>query len=509
MKNYRAAFAAALTVNLLLLAILGGWWWRSRAPMPSDAPMSPASPPAGAEPAEPPLAPMQISAQRLQSIGVQTGEVQRKAVSDRVITTGNVAVDETRLAYVQLRFSGYIKKVFADATYQYVRQGQPLFTVYSPEVVSTEREYLVARGSQRQLAQVADPDIAADTASLVNAAAERLRQWNIPKREIARLESSGEVQQDLEIDSPVSGYITERDALPNKYAQPDTRLYTVADLSTVWVFAQVFQNDLGRITVGDAVTLTVDTYPGRTFTGRVNFIYPDIDMATRTARVRLVLPNPALQLKPGMFVNVSLDIPMGEQLVIPAAGVLQSGTRQLVFVDHGGGNLEPREVQLGARAGDGFIVLKGLMPGEHIVTSANFLIDSESQLQAALGTFTPPPAGSGAAAALNAPRINVELSTEPNPPRKGSNVVRVRLTADKGSPLTGAQVTTTFFMAAMPAMGMAAMRMSATLSDRGSGVYEGKAELQSGGTWQVAVVAKKGEQMVASKQLSVNATGGM
>jgi Cu(I)/Ag(I) efflux system membrane fusion protein/cobalt-zinc-cadmium efflux system membrane fusion protein len=509
MKNYRAAFAAALTVNLLLLAILGGWWWRSRAPMPSDAPMAPASPPAGAEPAEPPLASMQISAQRLQSIGVQTGEVQRKAVSDRVITTGNVAVDETRLAYVQLRFSGYLRKVFADATYQYVRQGQPLFTVYSPEVVSTEREYLVARGSQRQLAQVADPDIAADTASLVNAAAERLRQWNIPKREIARLESSGEVQQDLEIDSPVSGYVTERDALPNKYAQPDTRLYTVADLSTVWVFAQVFQNDLGRIRVGDAVTLTVDTYPGRTFTGRVNFIYPDIDMATRTARVRLVFPNPALQLKPGMFVNVSLDIPMGEQLVIPAAGVLQSGTRQLVFVDHGGGNLEPREVQLGARAGDGFIVLKGLTPGEHIVTSANFLIDSESQLQAALGTFTPPPAGSGAASALNAPQINVVLSTEPNPPRKGSNVVRVRLTDDKGSPLTGAQVTTTFFMAAMPAMGMAAMRKSATLSDRGSGLYEGKAELQSGGTWQVAVVAKKGEQMVASKQLSVNATGGM
>ncbi len=511
MRNYRAAFVAALAVNLLLLAILGHWWWRARAASPAAHAESQASDthPAAGEQAEPPLAPMQISAQRLQSIGVQMGEVEHKPVNDRVLTTGTVAMDETRLAYVQLRFSGYIQKVFVDATYQYVRKGQPLFTVYSPELVSTEREYLVARSSQKQLAQVSDPDITADTASLVNAAAERLKQWNIPRREIARLESSGQVLQDLEIDSPVSGFVTEREALPNKYAQPDTRLYTVADLSTVWVLAQVFQNDLGRIKAGDSATLTVDTYPGRTFTGRVNFIYPDIDMATRTARVRLTFPNRDLQLKPGMFVNVSLDVPMGEHEVIPATGVLHSGTRQIVFVDHGGGNLEPREVELGARAGDDFIVLKGLKAGERIVTSANFLIDSESQLQAALGTFTPPPAGAGAAAALNAPQINVVLSTEPTPPRKGSNLVRVKLTDEKGSPLTGAQVTTTFFMAAMPAMGMAAMRVPVTLSDKGNGVYEGKGALESGGTWQVTIVAKKGEQVVASKQLSVNATGGM
>ncbi len=516
MKNYRVAFVAALIANVLLVTILGVSWWRLRVgtsgshahSQTSAAPMSPASRATAAE-AELSLAPMQISAQRLQSIGVQTGEVQRKSVNDRVLTTGNVAIDETRVAYVQLRFSGYIQKVFVDATYQSVRKGQPLFTVYSPELVSTEREYLVARSSQRQLARVSDPDITADTASLVNAAAERLKRWNIPNREIARLESSGQVLQDLEIDSPVSGYVTEREALPNKYAQPDTRLYTITDLSTVWVFAQVFQNDLGRIKAGDAATLTVDTYPGRTFTGRVNFIYPDIDMTTRTARVRLVFPNPALQLKPGMFVNVSLDIPMGEQLVIPAAGVLHSGTRQIVFVDHGGGSLEPREVELGARAGDDFIALKGLQAGERIVTSANFLIDSESQLQAALGTFTPPPAGAGATAALNAPQINVELSTEPSPPRKGDNLVRVKLTDEKGLPLAGAQVTATFFIAAMPAMGMAAMRAAVTLSARDNGVYEGKVELESGGTWQVTVVARKGEQVVASKPLSVNATGGM
>jgi len=440
---------------------------------------------------------------------VKSGEAKRQVVEDQILTTGNVAVDETKLAYVQVRFSGYIQKVFADATYQRVRKGQPLFTIYSPDLVSTEREYLVARDNQRALAQSTDPDIASDTASLVDAALQRLQQWNIPRREIARLESSGEVRQELEIDSPASGYITEREALPNKYAQPDTRLYTVADLSTIWVFAQVFQNDLGRLKIGDSALLTVNTYPDRQFLGRVDFIYPDIDMATRTARVRLEFANPATELMPGMFVNVALKVPMGEQVVIPATGVLQSGMRQIAFVDHGGGNLEPREVQLGARVGDEFIVLKGLEAGEKIVTSANFLIDSESQLQAALGTFTPPAPGAGAAGAMNAPQTSVELATEPSPPRKGSNLIRVKLTDEKGSPVAGAQVTVTFNMAAMPAMGMTAMRVPIVLVDKGNGRYEGSGELQSGGTWQVTILARKNDQVLAGKQLSVTATGGM
>jgi Cu(I)/Ag(I) efflux system membrane fusion protein/cobalt-zinc-cadmium efflux system membrane fusion protein len=517
MKNYRAAFVGALVANAVLLILVAGLWWHSRAPMSplvvepvaAVAPMPPSKSPATPEAAAAPLAPLQISPQRLQSIGVKSGEVERQAVEDQILTTGNVAVDETRLAYVQVRFSGYIQKVFADATYQQVRKGQPLFTIYSPDLVSTEREYLVARENQRASAASADPEIAADTASLVAAATERLRQWNIPRREIARLESSGEVRQELEIDSPASGYITEREALPNKFAQPDTRLYTVADLSRIWVFAQVFQNDLGRLKVGDSALLTVNTYPGRQFSGRVDFIYPDIDMTTRTARVRLRFPNPALALMPGMFVNVALKVPMGEQVVIPATGVLQSGTRQIVFVDHGGGNLEPREVQLGARLGDEFIVLKGLAAGERVVTSANFLIDSESQLQAALGTFTPPAPGAGAAGSMNAPGGGVEFTTEPNPPRKGGNLFRVKLTDEKGMPLAGAQVSATFNMPAMPAMGMAAMRLPVTLADKGDGSYEGSGELQSGGTWQVAILAQKNGQVVAARQLSVNATGGM
>ena len=522
MKNYRTLFLAALAGNIVLLGALGGAWWHWHSPAPasrrgsamraSPTPMS--APMSGSPPASPasirtPLAPLQISPQRLQSIGVKIGEVRRKRVQDDIHTTGNVAVAETRLAYVQVRFSGYLQKVFVDSTYRYVREGQPLFTIYSPELVAAEREYLVARHNQERLAHSTDRSIVADAASLVNAALARLQQWQVPKREIARLKATGRVQQDLTIDSPATGYVTEREALPNKYVKPDTRLYTVADLSRIWVFAQVFQNDLGRLAVGDPATVTVDTYPGRTFTGRVDFIYPDISIATRTARVRLAMPNPHLLLMPGMFVNVVLRAPMGRRLVIPAAGVLQTGTRAIAFVDLGGGDLEPRQVELGAQVGGEFIVLGGLKAGERIVTSANFLIDSESQLQAALGTFAAPPPVAGSAGGGGARKASIALFTDPNPPRKGDNRVRVTIKSAGGAPMTGANVTATFVMPGMPAMGMAGVSVPVSLSDKGNGTYAGTAHLGGAGPWQVTVVARKSGQVIASQQLSVSAAGGM
>ncbi|HEY1469871.1 MAG TPA: efflux RND transporter periplasmic adaptor subunit, partial [Candidatus Acidoferrum sp.] len=180
---------------------------------------------------ETPLAPVQLSAERLQSIGVKFGVVSRKSVQDEIRTTGTVAIDETRLSYVQTRISGHIEKVFADATYQYVRKGQPLFTLHSPELIAAEREYLLARQNATLLSQSTVPGVASGVASLLDSAKDRMAQWNIPEREIMRLESTGEVMDALEIDSPVSGYITERNALPNMMVQLDTRLYTVADLS--------------------------------------------------------------------------------------------------------------------------------------------------------------------------------------------------------------------------------------------------------------------------------------
>ncbi|HEV2493431.1 MAG TPA: efflux RND transporter periplasmic adaptor subunit [Terriglobia bacterium] len=523
MKNYRPAFLIALAINIALAAGLAALWWRGRAARPATRPSkaamieaeptgsgtpAPASPPPNAEAA---LVPVQLTPERMQSIGVKTGTVGVKSVRDEIRVTGNVESDETRLAYVQVRFPGWIQKVFADSTYLYIRKGQPLFTIYSPDLVTTEQEYLLAKRNGEALAASTVPGVAAGAVSLVNAAAERLKQWQVPAREIAQLERTGEVRHDLEIDSPVSGYITERNALPNLYVQPETRLYTVADLSTVWVYAAVFQNDIGRIKAGDSAIVTVDAYPGRSFSGRVDTVWPQVDMATRTVRVRLVFSNPSLTLKPGMFVNVRLEIPMGRQLVIPATGVFQSGTREIVFVDRGGGTLEPREVTLGPRVVDEFIVLKGVKAGERIVTSANFLIDSESQLQAAMGAFAPPPPGAGAAAAMStgAPQATVDLSTDPSPLRKGENTFRVKLTGADGAPVTGAEVTVTLFMPAMPAMGMSAMSAKVTLGDKGAGLYEGKGTLQTGGTWQVTIVAQRNGQTLARKQLSLTAEGGM
>jgi membrane fusion protein, copper/silver efflux system len=523
MRSYRKAFFLALVGNVVFIGALAGIWWSARRSATKQHPATAASNSAtqpvqsssvgsALPPKETPLAPVQLSVERLQSIGVKFGVVERKPVQDEIRATGTVAIDEARLSYVQTRISGHIEKVFADATYQYVRKGQRLFTIHSPELVVAEREYLLAKQNAKNLSQSTVPGVAAGVASLLDSSRERFEQWNIPEQEIARLESTGQVVDALEIDSPVSGYITERNALPNLNVQPETRLYTIADLSAVWVLAQIFQNDLARIRIGAPTSLSLDSYPGRAFRGKVDFIYPDVDMTTRTARVRLLFSNPNLTLSPGMFVNMTLQVPLGNQLVIPVSGVLQSGTRQIVFVDRGAGYLEPREVQLGPQAGDQYIVLKGLKAGERIVTSANFLIDSESQLQAAIGSFAPPPPGAGAASAMNSPATQattqVQFSSEPAALRKGSNVYRVKLASADGTPVTGAQVSVRSYLPGMPQMGMAAMNVVTSLSEKGGGVYEGQANLDSDGAWQLTVTAIKSGAVLATKQVSPNAEGG-
>ena len=513
--SYRKAFFVALVINAVLVLGLGLTWWLYHRPHSDKTETQTTGDVANAEPNAPAqahdtqLTPIQLSPQRMQSIGVQFGTVAYRNVSDQIRVTGNVDADETRISYVQVRFPGWIRKVYADATYRYVSKGQPLFTIYSPDLVATQQEYLLARQNQQQLQNSTVSGVSTGAVSLANAAKERLAQWEVPQEEISKLESTGKVITDLTFNAPASGYITEKNVLPNMYVQPDTKLYTVADLSTVWVNAQVFQPDIGKIKPGDAAQITVDAYPGKTFTGRVDQILPQVDASTRTVRVRLVLANPQLKLKPGMYVNVGLMVQMGRQLVVPASAVLQSGTRQVVFVNRGDGNLEPRQVMTGARVGDQFIVAKGLKAHESIVTSANFLIDSESQLQAASGGYVPPPPGAGAASPTTTSQAIAELTTEPSPPHKGSNVFRVKLTSANNTPISGAQVVVIFYMPAMPAMGMAAMNTRVTLTDKGNGMYEGKGDLGSGGTWQVTITAIQNGQTITNKHFTVNAEGGM
>jgi len=255
---------------------------------------------------------------------------------------------------------------------------------------------------------------------------------------------------------------------------------------------------------GDTAAITVDAYPDRTFSGRIEDILPQVDMTTRTVKVRLAISNPGIKLKPGMFVNVDLKSALGRQLVVPASAVFQTGTRQIVFIDHGNGSLEPKDVVLGPRVGDDVVILKGLEAHQQIVTSANFLLDSESQLQAAAGSYTPP-----APAAQQASAVNVDFTTDPNPPHKGSNTFRVKLTGANGSPVTGADVSVIFFMPSMPAMGMAAINTTTKLLQKSAGLYEGQGNLDSGGTWQVTITVQQNGQTIATKQLHMNAEGGM
>jgi Cu(I)/Ag(I) efflux system membrane fusion protein/cobalt-zinc-cadmium efflux system membrane fusion protein len=522
---YRRAFLVALCATIALAVLTAVLWWRLNHVVPAESgnntptvPMdtmtqgdesnsvdkTPESVP------EMPLAPIELTPQRMQSIGVVIGEVESKPVSSDLRFYGNVEVDERRQAYVQTRFAGWIRKVYADSTGSFIRKGQPLFTIYSPDLVSTEQEYLLAKKNSETLQQSTINGVASSASSLLNAAKERLLQWEVSPTEIDQLDQGGKPITDLTIYSRVSGYITDKKALPNMYAQPETMLYTVADLSDVWVIAQVFQSDAGKIKPGDIAEVTVDAYPGQVFNGRVDYLLPQLDMNTRTLPVRLVFPNPGMKLRPGMYVNVRVKHSMGRQLVVPATAAFHSGTKNLVFVYGGEGNIEPREIEIGPQVENQIVITRGLKTKEKIVTSANFLIDSEAQLQAAAGTFVPPPPGAGQAASMNAQsQPKVELTTDPDPPHKGSNIIRVKLTEHDGKPIVGANISVTFFMAAMPAMGMAAMKTVVNATDSGGGMYEGKGDLGSGGTWQVTITAQQNGRTILSKQLAVNATGGM
>jgi RND family efflux transporter MFP subunit len=458
------------------------------------------------------LAPIRITPERRQLIGLKFATVVRKDVSDRLETTGNIEADERLQGYVQTRFAGWIEQVFANSTYQYVHRGERLFTIYSPDLVSAENEYLLALEARRRVNNSAVAGVSSDASALVDAATERLKLWGVSPSEIARLERERTARRAILIDSPLSGYLVERNALPNMYVQPDTRLFTITDLSKVWIYAAVFQNAIGEVRPGYSVTVTVDAYPGVNFEGRVDFIQPQIDPMTRTARVRCEFNNPKGQLFPGMFAHITLNLPMGEQIVIPETAVLRTGTHNVTFIDRGDGYLTPVEVALGQHVADNFIVLKGLTAGQRIVSSANFLIDSESQLQAAVAGFAPP-SSVAADAVGQAPEAStqatIEFTSDPNPLVRGHNKVIVTLRDAKGAPIASAQVIVTFYMAAMPAMGMTAMRARGAADNRGNGTYTANIELPSGGTWSLTIVASKDGRPIANKQLDVSASGSM
>jgi RND family efflux transporter MFP subunit len=337
-------------------------------------------------PAEMPSGALRITPERQQLIGVRTGTVRPERLERTIRTTGQVAFDETRIAHVHTKVNGYIEDVFVDFVGKFVRRGDPLFTIYSPDLVATQEEYLIARRGQKSLSDASYPELSHNADSLVRAALERLRLWDVNDADIRALESTGQAKRTLTIYSPATGVVTERAAYHHgRYVTPDTDLYTIVDLSNVWVLADVFENEVPYVRLGQRAQMQLSYLGNRSYTGRVSFIYPTLDPKTRTVKVRLEFPNPGFALKPEMYADVELKVDYGTHLVVPREAVLDSGTEQIVFIAHPEGFFEPRKVQVGPTADGRTVILSGLRPGETIVTSGNFLIDSESRLKSALG----------------------------------------------------------------------------------------------------------------------------
>ncbi|MCH7987056.1 MAG: efflux RND transporter periplasmic adaptor subunit [Acidobacteria bacterium] len=326
-----------------------------------------------------------LSTEKQQLIGVRTTEVRRAPLQRTIRTVGRVEADETKIAHIHVKVPGWVEKVYVDFVGKLVKKGQPLFTFYSPDLVSTQQEYLIARRGEKELGKSSYQDVARGAESLLRAARDRLRLWDISDEQIQQLEETGQVTRTMTIYSPINGFVTHRNLYEQAYVKPDTQLYMLADLSTIWVYADIYEYEVPYVRVGQRATMQLSYFPGKSYAGRVSYIYPTLDSKTRTVRVRLDFRNPGFALKPGMFADVELKINYGTQTLIPSEAVLDSGLRQIVFIAKPGGFFEPREVQLGARLENQYIVLSGVEPGETIVTSGNFLIDSESRLSTAAG----------------------------------------------------------------------------------------------------------------------------
>lgn len=332
---------------------------------------------------------LRIAPEKIQRLGVKTARAVGAELAQVVHSVGTVEADERRLYAVALRFEGYIEQLHVNTTGQAVTRGQPLFELYSPELVSAQREYLTARNAQAALDRSQDW-IRSGMRDMAENSLDRLRNWGISEAELAELAQRGQVRRTLVVRSPATGVVMEKTAVAGARAMAGETLFKIADLSEVWVIAQVYEQDIGRVALGQAVTARLDAYPEREFRGRVGFIYPMLDSATRTARIRVEFPNPQGWLKPMMFAHLEIATRAHKALVVPHSAVLESGKRRVVLVDLGEGRFEPRPVRLGLRGEDAVEVLEGLREGESVVVGANFLIDAESNLKSALEGFAAP-----------------------------------------------------------------------------------------------------------------------
>jgi Cu(I)/Ag(I) efflux system membrane fusion protein len=336
---------------------------------------------------------IKISTDKVQKLGVRSEPAAMRALDKVVKAVGRIEVDERRVFAIAPKFEGWVEQLFVNATGQPVSKGQPLFEVYSPELVSAQREYAIANEAVKSLKD-AGADAQASMQRLADSSLARLKNWDISEEQVRALAQSGEARRTLTFRSPVSGIVMEKKAVQGMRFMPGDALYQIADLSSVWIVADVYEQDIGLVRTGSKAKVSIDAYPDQSFEGRITYVYPTLKAETRTVAVRLEIANPRQQLKPAMFAQVELPVGgRGKVLTVPISAVIDSGTRRIVLVQLAEGRFEPREVKLGSRTDDYVEVKDGVKDGENVVVAANFLIDAESNLKAVVGGFGQPAQG--------------------------------------------------------------------------------------------------------------------
>ncbi len=514
----------SLTLGAVAMRVAPRFAWTHLAPAAGTPPPMPSTgdPLSGAPATEPPSEKaVYISPARQQLIGVRTAEAAPQALDTTIRATAVLAYDETRVTEVHTKIAGWIEHASIDFVGKPVSRGQALFTVYSPDLVATQKEYLLALKAQAQLGRSSFAETRDGAVSLLAATRERLRLWDVTDAQVADLEKTGEPKKTVTLYSPFDGVVLERNAFPGQYVTPDMRMFKIADLSTIWVIGQIFEYEVPFIKLGQEAEIQFPYgQSGKPVTGRITFIAPEVDVMTRRVKVRIELRNPGVAFKPESYVTVLIHAGTGAQLAVPKEAVIDNGDKQYVILALADGYFEPREIKTGA-PGDAFApVLTGLSRGDRVVTSAQFLIDSETNLQAAMQSMASMPGMDNAGAKTGAlptnksadkttpatappVRLDITFRSQPDPPRMGDNAFAVIVKDPQGVPVTDAVVEVIFFMPAMPSMGMPAMRSAAALPHAGAGEYRGPGQLLSGGRWDVTVTVTRAGQRVGSKKLSI------
>jgi RND family efflux transporter MFP subunit len=336
----------------------------------------------------PGLAAVAISPEKRKLMNLKLATAEMKNLTRSLRTSARIVPDETRLFRVTAKIDGYVERLFVNATGQAVRRGQPLLSIYSPDLLASQQEFLSALAMAKQMAESPDPLAAENGRGLLDAARRRLKLWDISDAQIQRLEKSGRIEKALTLAAPAGGYVSEKMVLAGQKIMAGETLMVIADLSVVWAEADLYAADAEFAKTGMEADLTLPFLPDRTFNGRISFLNPFLDGMSRTLKARLEVANPDLLLKPEMYGEISLAFALGERLVVPEAAVMSSGERSYVFVDDGAGRLTPVLVKTGIRSGDDLEIISGLKSGDRVVAAANFLVDSESSLKAALQAYT-------------------------------------------------------------------------------------------------------------------------